>query len=121
MSKTAIVVLSEPQAGSDEALGRVFNAMAAAYEFNQSGEDVRIVFQGAGTRWPKELQKVDHPGNKLYKEIEGLIDGISAGCANVFGAEASGLDLLTDYKLPGTNGVASYLKLHQEGYSILNF
>ena len=30
MSKTAIVVLSEPKAGSDEALGRVFNALGAA-------------------------------------------------------------------------------------------
>ena len=121
MSKTAIVVLSEPQAGSDEALGRVFNAMAAAFEFKQNDEDVRIVFQGAGTRWPKELQKPEHPGNKLYKEIAGLIDGVSRGCADVFGAEASGLDLLTDYALPGTNGVASYHKLHKEGYTILNF
>ncbi len=33
MNKTAIVVLSEPKAGSEEALGRVFNALAAAYDF----------------------------------------------------------------------------------------
>ena len=33
-TKTAIVVLSDPN-GGEEALGRVFNALAAAYDFKQ--------------------------------------------------------------------------------------
>lgn len=121
MSKTAIVVLSEPRAGSDEALGRVFNALAAAYEYKEANEDITLVFQGAGTRWPEELQKEDHPGNALYKAVEDKVKGISCGCADIFGANASGLDLLTDYALPETRGVASYLDLHKEGYTIINF
>ena len=36
--KTAIVVFSDPKSGSDDALGRVFNALAAAYDFQQNGE-----------------------------------------------------------------------------------
>lgn len=121
MSKTAIVVLSEPKAGSDEALGRVFNALAAAYDFKTAGEDVKIQFQGAGTRWPEVLQKEDHPGNALYKAVEDKIEGISCGCADVFGAEASGLDLITDNQVPGTTGLPSLVKLQNEGYSILTF
>lgn len=48
MNKTAIVILSDPKAGSEEALGRVFNVLAAAYDFKNAGEDVKIVFQGNG-------------------------------------------------------------------------
>ncbi|WP_394678583.1 hypothetical protein [uncultured Sphingobacterium sp.] len=50
MNKTAIIILSDPKAGSEEALGRVFNALASAYEFKHAGEDVKIIFQGTGIR-----------------------------------------------------------------------
>lgn len=121
MSKTAIVVLSEPKAGSDEALGRVFNALAAAYDFKQAKDDVKIIFQGAGTRWPEELQKEKHPANALYKAVEDSIEGISCGCADVFKANASGLDLITDNPVPGTTGISSFVKLRNEGYNVLTF
>ena len=50
--KATIVVLSDPKSGSqEEALGRVFNALAAAYDFKQRGDDVSLQFQGAATRW----------------------------------------------------------------------
>ena len=45
--KTAIVVLSDPQ-GGEEALGRLFNALAATYDFKQKHQDVQLVFQGTG-------------------------------------------------------------------------
>lgn len=35
--KTAIIVLSDPKSGSEEALGRVFNALAAAHGFENGG------------------------------------------------------------------------------------
>ena len=54
--KTAIVVLSDPS-GGEEALGRVFNALAAAYDFRQRGHAVEVLFQGTGTRWVSALQK----------------------------------------------------------------
>ena len=121
MSKTAIVVLSEPKTGSEEALGRVFNALAAAYDFKNEGEEVKILFQGAGTRWPEQLQKEDHPGHDLYKAVSDNIEGISCGCADVFGANPSGLDLITDNDVPGTSGFPSFVKLQKEGYSIITF
>lgn len=121
MSKTAIVVLSEPKAGSEEALGRVFNALAAGYDFKQANEEVKILFQGAGTRWPEELQKEDHPGHTLYKAVEDKIEGISCGCADVFGANPAGLDLITDNKAIGTTGLPSFVNLQKEGYSVITF
>jgi DsrE/DsrF-like family len=119
--KTAIVVFSDPKAGSEEALGRVFNAMATAYDYKHSGKDVSIYFQGAGTRWPAELSKSDHPGHKLFKEVQDAVAGVSCGCADVFGAETSGLDLIKDNAVPGTTGLTSLLKLQNEGFNILTF
>ena len=121
MNKTAIVVLSDPKMGTDEALGRIFNALGAAYDFKEANEEVKIIFQGAGTRWPEELLKENHPAHALYKTLEDNVEGISCGCADVFGANASGLDLITNNPLPGTTGVSSYHKLRAEGYEVINF
>jgi len=123
--KQAIVVMSDPQSGSEEALGRVFNALAAAYEAKRAGDEVRLQFQGAGTRWSGELTKPGHPAYDLYKAVEDTVAGVSCGCAEVFGAsesvEASGLDLIRDNPIPGTSGVASLRRLAADGYSIVVF
>ena len=124
--KVAIVVLSDPKSGSqEEALGRVFNALAAAYDFKQRGGDVSVLFQGAGTRWIGELSKEDQPAHGLYKEVEDTIAGVSCGCADVFGggdeAKASGFDLITDNPVPGTTGLPSLAALVGEGRSVLTF
>ncbi len=109
MSKTAIVVLSDPQNGSEEALGRVFNALGVAYDCKTTGEDVVILFQGTGTRWPAELQKEDNPVHALYKAVEDKIKGVSSGCADVFGAETSGSNLISENQVPGTNGLPNFV------------
>lgn len=124
--KVAIVVLSDPQSGSaEEALGRVFNALAAAYDFQQSGDDVTLLFQGAGTRWIGKLRETDHPAHDLFSRVEDTVAGVSCGCADVFGgreeAEESGLDLITDNPVPGTTGLPSLAKLTREGRTILTF
>ena len=52
--KTAVVIMSDPKSGSEEALGRVFNGLAVASECKEKGDEVAVVFNGAGTRWPEE-------------------------------------------------------------------
>ena len=121
MSKTAIVVLSDPKSGSEEALGRVFNALGVAYDAKTSGEDVVILFQGTGSRWPEELQKEDNPVHDLYESVKDKIKGVSAGCANVFGADAAGFELVSENQVPGTSGLPSFVKLQNEGYNIITF
>lgn len=123
--KTAIVILSDPKNGSEEALGRLFNGLAAAYEFKQRGQEVSVLFQGAGTRWAGELVKKDHPAYALFVAVKDKVAGVSCGCADVFGAregaEACGLDLITDNPIPQTSGVASLARLTAEGYTIITF
>lgn len=119
--KTAITILSDPKGGSEESLGRVFNALAAAYDFKQVGEEVSILFQGAGTRWPEVLQAEDHPAHELFKAVEDKIQGISCGCADAFGADTSGYDLIKDNPVPNTTGITSFRNLRDQGFNVLTF
>ena len=123
--KAAIIILSDPKAGGDDALGRMFNGLAAAYDFKQREVPVSIYFQGAGTRWPAVVGKADHPVHALYKAVESEIAGVSCGCADVFGAREeavkSGFDLITDNAVPGTSGLPSLGQLAADGFSIYTF
>lgn len=123
--KTAVIVYSDPKNGSEESLGRVFNALAATYDFKQQGDEVTLLFQGAGTRWVGELSQKDHPAHELYESVRDKVAGVSCGCAAVFGAtaevEKQGLELIKDNAVPGTSGLPSLRKLVSDGYTILNF
>ncbi|MEW4529986.1 MAG: DsrE family protein [Maioricimonas sp. JB045] len=118
MSKVAIVVLTDIEGG--EALGRVVNALTAAQEFRQGGDDVEVVFTGAGTRWIGELEKPENQLHGLYSELKDHIAGACGYCAGAFGVtdavRASGLKLLEDY---GPN--MSYRQLLSDGYQVLTF
>jgi hypothetical protein len=122
--KTAIVILSDPK-GGDEALGRLFNGLAVAHECKERGDDVTILFQGAGTRWAGALAEPSHPARQLYLGVKDKVAGVSMGCAAVFGAaeEAAeeGLPLKNDNALPGTPGIASLRSLAQDGFAVLTF
>lgn len=122
--KTAIVVMSDPKAG-EEALGRVFNALAMANTAVQAGDNVEVVFNGAGTRWPEELTKPSHPANALYNAVRGAVKGASCGCAAVFGAtdgiKSSGVSLLTDQPLAGTPGISNLHRYLADGWKRSSF
>ncbi len=122
--KIAIIILSDPNAG-EEALGRLFNGLAVAHEALQAGDEIEVVFNGAGSRWPGELTKVTHPANGLYNAVREAVKGVSCGCAAVFGAsqgvESSGLPLLKDYALPGTPGISNVHAYVAGGWQTLVF
>ncbi len=119
--KTAISIMSDPKNGSEESLGRVFNALAAAYDFKSAGKEVSIIFQGAGTRWLEVLQQEDHPAHELFTSVKDKIQGISCGCADTFGANTSGYDLIKDNSVPKTTGLPSFSKLQEQGFNVLTF
>ncbi len=112
MSKKLVVILSDPKSASEESVGRVFNAMAFAYDMKERKQDVKIVFQGTGTRWIAELENPKHMLHALYNAIEDKIDGACGGCADVFGAakqvEQAERPLLRELKIPGTTGLTSF-------------
>ena len=119
--KTAIIILSDPKGESDESLGRAFNGLAAAYDLKNAGEEVSVLFQGAGTRWPEVIQKENHALHELFKAVADKIQGVSCACADVFEADTSGFDLIKDNQIPKTTGLPSISKLQGQGYNVLTF
>lgn len=122
--KVAVIILSDPK-GGEEALGRVFNALALASDARRNGDETELSFAGAGTRWPAELSNVSHPAHALYASVQPLVKGASCGCASVFGAtdgvEACHVPMLTDNAIPGTPGLLSIRRYLDAGYQVLTF
>ncbi|OFW99754.1 MAG: hypothetical protein A3E78_07160 [Alphaproteobacteria bacterium RIFCSPHIGHO2_12_FULL_63_12] len=125
MSKTAIVVFSDPKAGGEEALGRFFNAMFLTLELKEKRQEVELSFQGAGTRWPAEAANPAHPANALYKAVEDKIAGACGGCADVFGAtlgvKNAGLNLVREREIAGTTGILDLSRYLDEGWRLVTF
>lgn len=123
--KAAIIIFSDPVNGGEEALGRAFNGLAAAYDFKHKNKEVAIYFQGTGTRWVSHLTQLNHPLYELYSAVSDTVAGVSCGCADVFGArndaEKNGFDLITDNNIPGTSGLPSIAKLSSESYTVFSF
>jgi hypothetical protein len=125
MSKTAIVVFSDPASGSEEALGRLFNALFLTLELKEKGEEVALIFQGAGARWPAELAGPSHPAQALYQAVIDRVAGICGGCADVFGATAAagatGLRLVRERAIAGTTGVLDLSRYLDQGFRLVTF
>ncbi len=123
--KLALILLSDPAVNSEEALGRVFNALAVAYDAKQRGDDVKILFHGTATRWPARLLEKDHPAQALYAAVADRVVGVSCACSEVFGAaesaRQSGLDLIKGNPVPGTSGLPSLPALMADGYAVITF
>jgi len=118
MQKVAIVLL----AGTDglESMGRMANALVAVKEFKDAGDEVKLIFDGAGVTWIGELASADHPYHDLYEEVRGQIAGVCDYCANAFKAT----DAIDEQKLPHANeheGHPSFRSLLGEGFQVLTF
>lgn len=125
MSKTAIVLFSDPKGGSEEALGRLFNALFLTHDLKERGQEVALIFQGAGTRWAAEVAKADHPAGPLFRAVQDKVAGVCGGCASVFGAaeeaKATGLSIVGDLQIPGVGAVISLGDYLAKGYSLVTF
>jgi hypothetical protein len=122
--KVAIFIFSDANAG-EEALGRLFNGLATAYDFKQRKIEVAVYFQGTGTRWAGVVKNPDHPVHALFTAVEDKIVGVSSGCADVFGARETaiknGFDLVAGNDVPGTSGLPSIGELIAGGFTVLTF
>lgn len=118
MLKIAIVMFSDTN--TMEAMGRVSNAFMLAMEAAESGDELKIIFEGAGTKWIPELEKKDHKMHGLYMGLKSKITGVCDYCSAAFGVksavEAAGVPLLNEYKQH-----PSLRNLVSEGFSVMTF
>lgn len=123
--KVAIVILADPRTESPEALTRTLNALAVADESRREGDELALLFAGGGTRWPSELSQLSHPGHVLYDGVREFVVGASRSCAirneAIDGLEKSGVPLVDDNRVEGTQGIASTRRYLAEGWSVLTF
>ena len=99
MNKVAIVVLAGTE--SHESSGRAVNALELAKELQEHGDEVKIVFDGAGTEWIPELEDENHDAHPLYAAVKDNIHGACKFCSKAFGVfkdiKKSDVDLLDEY------------------------
>lgn len=118
MSKAAILVLADTESHAD--LGRVVNALVATKEFKDAGDDVRLIFDGAGTRWPGVLSKPEHKAHKRYEAVREVVAGACGFCAHAFHAtdqvHEADVKLLDEYE-----GHPSIKTLVDDGYQVITF
>lgn len=85
MLKVAIIVLADTETHGD--MGRVTNALTAAQEFKEAGDDVKLLFDGAGTKWVAELSKEDQLLNPLFNSVKDKVAGVCLFCSGAFGVK----------------------------------
>ena len=118
MPKTAIIVLADTE--SLEALGRVANALTTAQEFKEAGDDVQLIFDGAGTKWVSQLSDPGHKYHAVFQQVRDKVSGVCAYCADAFGVS----EQVRDADAPFADeyqGHPSLRRLVSEGYQIITF
>jgi hypothetical protein len=118
MAKAAIVILAGTE--SHENLGRMFNALETAREFVETeGDEVKVVFDGAGTEWIPELADPEGDYAELYGIIEDHVE-VCEYCAGAFEVadevEAAGVPTADEH-----NGHPSIRGLVEDGYEVITF
>lgn len=118
MTKTAIVILAGTESHADT--GRLVNGLETAKEFAETdGDDVDLIFDGAGTQWIPELEDEDSDYHELYQAVRDNT-AVCDFCAGAFGVEEAvndaGVVTLDDH-----DGHPSIRSLVDDGYEIITF
>ena len=118
MPKAAIILLADNETHAD--LGRATNALMTVQEFADAGDDVTLVFDGAGVRWAAALLDEGNPLHGAYEKVRNHVAGACHYCAGAFHVrdrlEASHFPLLREHK-----GHPSVRRLVADGYEIITF
>ncbi len=118
MPKAAMLILAGMETKAD--LGRVVNALQIARELDEAGDEVTIVFDGAGTQWVPTLPDEEHKYHRLFEATKEKVAGACSYCAGAYGVkdaiESTDVELLDEF-----DGHPSVRKLLSNGYQVLTF
>lgn len=118
MTPIAVLILAGTETAAD--LGRVVNALQIARELDEAGDEITVIFDGAGTQWVPTLSDEGHKYHDLYQKTRGVIAGACSYCAGAYGVkediEGTEVDLLDEF-----DGHPSIRTLISNGYQIITF
>jgi hypothetical protein len=117
MHSIAIVIYSKLEGAGNSA---IYRALMFADELQRHGDDVVVVFDGAGTTAAAALVDPAQPLHRVYERVRSRVRGFCQACAKSYGVPdallAAGLPPLTDDR-----GHASLRGLLAEGRQIVTF
>lgn len=115
MHKVALVILSKLEGAGNSA---IYRTLMFAEELQQAGDDVTLLFDGAGSTAAAELAQPTHRMHPLFLSICSRVRGVCLHCAKHYGVmdavQSAGLPLLGDDR-----GHASLRALLEEGRQII--
>lgn len=117
MVKAAMLVLAGTDTHAD--LGRLTNALAAAKEFQEAGDDVVVIFDGAGTQWVPELEDESHTAHALYRSVVDRVK-VCDFCAGAFHVSEE-VDESEVERVDEFEGHPSVRDLVVDGYEVVTF
>lgn len=118
MAKISVVVLAGTESHSD--LGRVLNALELVKEGAQEGDQVELVFDGAGVQWIPELSDAEHDLHGVFEGVRGFVAGACQFCASAFDVQDQVKD--ADVALLGEfEGHPSLRQRIADGFQIVTF
>ena len=116
--KAAIILFADTD--RPEGLGRVANALTSAREFKEAGDEIVVVFDGAGVKWVPELADEDHKYHGLLEEVRDVVAGACVYCSRAYGVtdqvEAAGISFLDEFR-----GHPSIRALVAGGHEVITF
>jgi hypothetical protein len=118
MARISAVVLADTETHGE--LARVLNALSLVQEAADAGDDVELVFDGAGTKWIPELAKPEHKLHGIFENVRPHIAGACAFCVNAFEVR----DAVRDAQVPLLNEYHGHPSLRQrvaDGYEVVTF
>lgn len=118
MTKAAIIMLAGTDGHAN--LGRLVNGLETAKEFAESdGDEVELIFDGAGTQWIPELEDEESDQHELYRAVQDDTS-VCDYCAGAFGVD----DEVNDagvVRLDNNDGHPSIRSLVDDGYEVITF
>ena len=118
MSKVAIILLAAESTA--EGTGRMANALTAALEFSEAGDEIKLFFDGAGVTWVPRLTDPEEKYARLFEKVRPAVAGACLYCSRAYGVkdevEASGVPFSADFK-----DHPSVRTLVEDGYQVITF
>lgn len=118
MAKISVVLLADSESHGD--LGRLANALSLAKEAKEAGDDVELVFDGAGTTWVPKLADPDHKLHGVFESVRDRVSGACEFCANAFDVKdevkEAGVPFLSEFE-----GHPSLRQRVEDGYDVVTF
>jgi hypothetical protein len=118
MTKAAVVILAGTEGHAN--LGRLVNGLETAKEFAETdGDEVELIFDGAGTQWIPKLEDPDNDKHELYQAVRENASACDF-CSGAFGVD----DAVNDsgvVRLDDHDGHPSLRSLVADGYEVITF